>query len=61
MADQDRSTETAIADRRTARFGALPPRVRPDDLVESVDTRYREDRPATALAIEHERALHTAA
>lgn len=61
MVEEDRPTEAAIARRRAERFGALPPRIRPGDHVESVDTRYREDRPATALSLEQERALHTAA
>jgi hypothetical protein len=43
-----------------ARLGALLGRVRPEDYVESVDTRRPDRRPATVLDPEQERWIHTA-
>ncbi|MFF5084960.1 hypothetical protein ACFY36_48635 [Actinoplanes sp. NPDC000266] len=42
---------------RAARFGKLPERVRPDDAVESVDTKVRRGRPESAMSEEQDRAL----
>ncbi|WP_430790161.1 hypothetical protein [Actinoplanes sp. G11-F43] len=53
--------EAVSARQRSERFGALPKRIRPDDTVELVDTRHHDACAATALSLEHERALHTAA
>ncbi|GAA1634469.1 hypothetical protein [Actinoplanes couchii] len=60
MAEQTGPAEVA-ARLRTERFGILPPRILPDDVIELVDTRRPDQHPATALSLEHERALHTAA
>ncbi|GAA4587067.1 hypothetical protein BJY16_008119 [Actinoplanes octamycinicus] len=45
---------------RIARFRALPPRVRPDEMVELTETRSAQGRPAPALN-EDEQALRYAA
>jgi hypothetical protein len=45
---------------RVERFGALPPRVRPDDLVELAETRSAQGRPVSALN-EDEQAIRYAA
>ncbi|MBU2667034.1 hypothetical protein KOI35_26325 [Actinoplanes bogorensis] len=42
LADSD------IAQERVARFGTLPPRIRPDDVVESVDTDSPQEMPGAA-------------
>jgi hypothetical protein len=48
MADeQERFTDEELAFLRHARFGELPPRVRPEDLVELVETDARRDVPET--------------
>jgi len=42
---------------RFVRFGELPERVRPDDLVELIETDPRRDRPEPAGSEEQSRAL----
>ncbi|XVU23051.1 hypothetical protein ACQPZJ_38175 [Actinoplanes sp. CA-054009] len=42
---------------RAARFGRLPERARPDEVVESVDTKVRRGRPEAAMSEEQDRAL----
>ncbi|GAA4966912.1 hypothetical protein [Actinoplanes utahensis] len=61
MAEESGPSEAVIARARSERFGALPPRIHPGDQVELVETRRLDARPATALSLEQERALHTAA
>jgi hypothetical protein len=42
-------TEEQVAQVRQARFGHLPARVRPEDLVESEDTDHRPEEPAQPM------------
>jgi hypothetical protein len=58
MTKEEQPTEAARA--RAARFGTMPPRVRPDDWVESVDTRHADRDIAASLELETERMLRTA-
>ncbi|MEU4557898.1 hypothetical protein AB0F72_05895 [Actinoplanes sp. NPDC023936] len=57
MDELNRPDEAAIEAQRKAKFGALPPRLRPDDLVGLVETRSAEDRPASATSEAQQIAL----
>jgi hypothetical protein len=60
MTEEEQLTEAAAARARNERFGALPPRVRPDDYVESVDTRHTDRDISASLELETERMLRNA-
>lgn len=51
-------SDAECARQRAERFGKLPTGVRPDDLVELVETVPRRDRPETALSEDQWAALH---
>lgn len=59
MNDEPMTAEEAEMS-RVQRFGQLPPRVRPDELVELAETRSAQGRPASALN-EDEQAIRYAA
>jgi hypothetical protein len=52
MTEEEQLTEAAVARARTERFGTMPPRVRPDDYVESVDTRHADRDISASLELE---------
>lgn len=58
--DQQLMTDADAERSRVERFGHLPPRVRPDDMVELAETRSAQGRPASALN-EDEQAIRYAA
>jgi hypothetical protein len=60
MTEEEQLTEAAVARARAARFGTMPPRIRPDDYVESVDTRHSDRDISASLELETERMLRTA-
>lgn len=47
-APAEQFSDEDLAFLRHVRFGELPPRVRPDDFVELVETETRRDRPTPA-------------
>jgi hypothetical protein len=49
MADEEHLTAAEAEQSRIERFGHLPPRVRPDDMVELAETRSAQGRPASAM------------
>jgi hypothetical protein len=50
MDDVRQVDEVAVDAQRRARFGALPPRIQPDDFVGEVETRKHEGRHLTAVS-----------
>ncbi|BCY12628.1 hypothetical protein [Actinoplanes sp. L3-i22] len=60
MGDELRMTDEEAELSRVERFGHLPPRVRPDEMVELAETRSAQGRPSSALN-EDEQVLRYAA
>ncbi|WIM93957.1 hypothetical protein ACTOB_005952 [Actinoplanes oblitus] len=60
MEQDELMTDSDAEQDRIARFGTLPPRVRPDEMVELAETRVARGRPVPALN-EDEQAIRYAA
>ena len=60
MTEEQQLAEAAIARARAERFGTMPPRIRPLDYVESVDTRHADRDISASLELETERMLRNA-
>ncbi|BCJ40547.1 hypothetical protein GCM10010168_81190 [Actinoplanes ianthinogenes] len=60
MEPDELMTDSDAEQERIARFRALPPRVRPDEMVELAETRSAQGRPASALT-EDEQTVRYAA
>ncbi|WP_229072954.1 hypothetical protein [Actinoplanes sp. DH11] len=50
MTEVSRPDEAAVDEQRRAKYAALPPRIRPDDFVGSVETRKLGGRPSAAMS-----------
>jgi hypothetical protein len=49
MEDEQQVAAAEAEQIRVERFGVLPPRIRPDDMVELAETRSAQGRPSSAM------------